>query len=106
MQVISMDFIQGLPMTHYGHNAIIVVIDKLTKVAHFIKINLIDDAPIENNFMKEIFRLHGILEKIILDRDVRFTSKFWITLQLDLGTQLNFSSTHHPETNKKTKIDN
>ena len=76
-QVISMDFVQGLPMTRNQHNTILVVVDRLTKVAHFIPRNLSDGAPeIAHKFIKEIFRLHGILEKIISDRDARITSKF------------------------------
>lgn len=99
-QVISMDFVQGLPMPPSRHDAIMVVIDKLTKVAHFIPGNLTDDAPtLARCFVKEIFRLHGIPEKIILDRDARFTSRFWTTLQSALGTQLNFSTAYHPEIN-------
>ena len=65
-----------------------VEVDRLTKVAHFIPGNLIDGAPeIAHKFMKEIFRLHGILEKIISDRDARITSRFWQTLLATLGTK-------------------
>ena len=76
-QVISMDFVQGLPMTQKRHNTILVVVDRLTKVAHFIPGNLSDGAlEIAHKFIKEISRLHGVLEKIISDRDARITSKF------------------------------
>ena len=58
-----MDFVQGLPMTRNRHNIILVVVDRLTKVAHFIRGNLSDGAPeIAHKFIKEIFRLHKILE--------------------------------------------
>lgn len=76
-QIITMDFIQGSPMTRNRHNTILVVVDRLTKVAHFISGNLTDGAPeIAHKFIKEIFRLHGIPMKIILDRDARITSRF------------------------------
>ena len=98
-QVISMDFVQGLPMTRNRHNTILVVVDRLTKVAHFILGNLSDGAPeIAHKFIKEIFRLHGVPEKIISDRDTRITSRFWQTLFSVLGTKLNISSDYHPQT--------
>ena len=65
-------------MTQNRHNTILIVVDRLTKVAHFILGNLTDGAlEIAHKFIKEIFRLHGIQEKMILDRDVRITSRFW-----------------------------
>lgn len=77
MAVISMDFVQGLPMTWNRHKTILVVVVRLTKVAHFIPRNLSNGAPeISHKFIKEIFRLHKILEKIISDRDARITSRF------------------------------
>ena len=80
------------------------MVDKLTKVAHFIPGNLSDGAPeIAHKFIKKKFRLHGILEKIISDRDARITSKFWQTLFTALGTKLNISSAYHPETDRQTE---
>lgn len=103
-QIISMDFVQGLPMSRNKHNAILVVVDRLTKVAHFIPGNLSDRAPtIAYKFLHEIFRLRGVPEKIISDRDARMTSRFWQTLFSALGTQLNISSTYHPETDGQTE---
>ena len=103
-QVISMDFVQGLPMTQNRHNNILVVVDRLTKVAHFILGNLSNGAPeIAHKFIKEIFRLHGIPEKIISNRDARITSRFWQTLFTALGTKLNISSAYHPETDGQTE---
>ena len=99
-----MDFVQGLPMTRNRHNTILVVVDRLTKVAHFIPGNLLDGAPeIAKKFIKEIFRLHGIPEKIMSDRDARITSTFWRTLFTTLGTKLNISSAYHPETDGQTE---
>ena len=103
-KIISMDFVQGLPMTWNRHNTILVVIDRFTKVAHFILGNLFDGAPeIAHKFIKEIFRLHGIPEKIISDRDARITSRFWQILFTALGTKLNYISTYHPKTNGQTE---
>ena len=103
-QVISMDFVQGLPMTRNRHNTILVVVDRLTKVAHFIPRNLSNGAPeIAHKFIKEIFKLYGIPEKIISDRDARITSRFWQTLFAALGTKLNINSAYHLETNGQTE---
>ena len=93
-----MDFIVGLPKTKF----ILVVIDKLTKVAHFIYRNIIDDAPIvSSNFGKEIIWWHGFIEEILFDRDLRFTFEFWKSLYKALGTKLNISSSYHTEIDGK-----
>lgn len=69
-QIINMDFVQGLPMTRNRHNAILMMVDRLTKLAYFILGNLADGAHIvAKKLVQEIFQLHGILEKIILDKD-------------------------------------
>ena len=72
-----MDFIVGLPMTNYLHDAIMVTIDRLTKVVHFTLIRSSYTATfVVNVFMRDIMRLHSIPQKIILDRDPIFTSTF------------------------------
>ena len=77
-EVISMDFITGLPMTWRQHDSIMVVVDKLTKEAHFIPVKSTYEAgDIAKIFMKEIFKLHGLPKEIVFDRDVKFTSNFW-----------------------------
>ena len=69
-EVISMDFITGLPMTWRQHDSIMVVVDKLTKAAHFIPVKPMHKTDeIANIFMKEIFKLHGLPKAIISDRD-------------------------------------
>ena len=94
-----MKFVQGLPMTRCKHDVILVIVDKLTKVAHLIPGSLKDRSPeLARKFVQEIFRLHGILETIIFDRNTRMTSRFWTTLNTALGTRLNFSIAYHPET--------
>ena len=72
-----MDFITGLPMTWRQHDSIMVVVDKLTKEAHFIPVKSTHKPDdIAKIFMKEIFKLHGLPKEIVSNRDVKFTSKF------------------------------
>ena len=92
-----MDLITGFPMTWRQHDSIMVVVDKLTKVAHFIPIKSMHKTDaIAKIFMKEIFRLHGFPKAIVSNRDPKFTSNFWKGLFADLGTKMNFSTTYHP----------
>ncbi|GJT58365.1 putative reverse transcriptase domain-containing protein [Tanacetum coccineum] len=96
---ISMDFVTGLPRTQRKHDAIWVVVDRLTKSAHFLPIR--KDYPVSKlaeMFQQEIVRLHGTPSAIVSDRDPRFTSRFWKGLQKAWGTRLKFSTTFHPET--------
>ena len=73
-----MDFITGLLMTWRQHDSIMVMVDKLTKVAHYIPVKSTHKTDdIANIFMKEIFKLHGLPKAIVFDRDVKFTSNFW-----------------------------
>ena len=75
-----------------------VVVDKLTKAAHFIPVKSTQTDDIAKIFMKEIFKLHGFPKAMVSDRDVKFTSNFWKGLFADLGTKLNFSTAYHPQT--------
>eukprot|EP00253_Pinus_taeda_P013617 PITA_13617 len=103
-KIISMDFITGLPKTKKGNDSIMVIVDKLSKAAHFIPVQSTYRAPqIAHVFMQNMFRLHGLPKVIISDRDVKFTSAFWRTLFADLGTQLNFSTAYHPQTDGQTE---
>jgi hypothetical protein len=80
-EVISMDFVVGLPLTSHRHNAILVIVDKLTKSAHFIPVrDTYDVTNVAHVFVSEVIDLHGIPKNIILDRDSRFTSRFWTSL--------------------------
>jgi hypothetical protein len=103
-ETISMDFITGLPTSTKQNDAIMVVVDKLSKSAHFIPIKstckVIDIAHI---FMKEVFRLHSMLKEIVSDRDTKFTLNFWKSLMDGLETKLLFSTTYHPQTDRKTE---
>ena len=91
-------------MTWRQHDFIMVVVDKLTKAAHFIPVkSTYETGDIAKIFMKEIFKLHGLPKAIVSDTDVKFTSNFWKGLFVDLGTNLNFKTTYHPHTDGKTK---
>jgi hypothetical protein len=95
---IGMDFVIGLPRTQKGNDSIWVIIDHLTKVAHFILVKTtFGGATLAQIYLKEIVRLHGILRKIVSDRGTQFTSKFWMSLQQALGTKLDFSTAYHPQ---------
>ncbi|KAL4017062.1 hypothetical protein IC575_024736 [Cucumis melo] len=101
---VSMDFITGLPKTLKGYTVIWVVVDRLTKSAHFVPGKSTYTASKWGQlYMTEIVRLHGVPVSIISDRDARFTSKFWKGLQLALGTRLDFSTAFHPQTDGQTE---
>ena len=87
-------------MTWTQHDSIMVVVEKLTKVAPFILVKSTHNTDdIAKIFMKYIFKLHGFPKAIISDRDVKFTSNFWKGLFANLGIKLNFSTAYHPQTN-------
>ncbi|TYK07688.1 ty3-gypsy retrotransposon protein [Cucumis melo var. makuwa] len=101
---VSMNFITGLSKTLKGYTVIWVVVDRLTKSAHFVPGKSTYTASKWGQlYMTEIVRLHGVPVSIILDRDTRFTSKFWKGLQLALGTRLDFSTAFHPQTDGQTE---
>jgi hypothetical protein len=96
---IGMDFIVGLPHTRGGYDSIWVMVDRLTKVAHFIPVKTTySGAQLAELYMSRIVCLHGVPKKIISDRGTQFTSRFWKRLHESMDTKLNFSSAYHPQT--------
>ena len=99
-----MDFVSRLPKSLGGNDALWVIIDKLTKSAHFLPIRTTFTLDkLASLYVKEIVRLHGVPMSIVLDRDMHFTSKFWRNLQNALGTQLNFSTLFYPQTDGQSE---
>jgi hypothetical protein len=106
-ETISLDFITGFPKTQKQNDSIMVVIDKLSKSAHFIPINFtFKDINIAEIFIKEIFRLHGIPKMVVSDRDIKLTSSFWKELFARLNIKFNFSTSYHPQTDGQTERTN
>ena len=92
-----MDFVLDLPKSRKGRDSIFVVVDRFSKMAHFISYHKIDDAThITDLFFKEIVRFHGVLRSIMFDCDVKFLSYFYKVLWGKLGTKLLFLTTCHP----------
>jgi transposase InsO family protein len=99
-----MEFIVGFPMKVRGHDSIFVVVDILMKSAHFISVHATYQArDIAIAFFNETVRLHGVPTRIISDRGSMFTRWFWTSFQEALGTQMNFSTAYHPETDRQTE---
>jgi len=104
---IGMDFIVGLPRTRDGYDSIWVIVDRLTKVAHFIPVRTTyTGSKLAELYMARIVCLHGVPKKIVSDRGTQFMSRFWQKLHESLGTRLNFSSAYHPQTDGQTERTN
>ena len=101
---IAMDFVVGLPKTTKGFDSIWVIVDRLTKSAHFlpVKVTYTMDKYAEL-YVQEIVRLHGVPVSIVSDRDSRLTSHFWKSLQAAMGTNLDFSTAFHPQTDRQSE---
>ncbi|GJW48747.1 reverse transcriptase domain-containing protein [Tanacetum coccineum] len=101
---ITMDFITKLPRTKSGHDTIWAVVDRLTKSSYFLATR--EDYSMEklaSLYIDEIVARHGVPVSVTLDRDARFTSRFWQTLQKALGTRLDMSMDYHPQTDGQSE---
>ena len=104
---ISWDFITDLPRTTNGNTCILVVVDRLTKEAHFIPCENEITAPhLASLFLQHIYRIHGLPTDIVSDRGSLFTSKFWKSFVKLLDIQPNFSTAFHPQSDGQTEIVN
>ena len=101
---ITMDFVVGLLKTRSGRDAMWVIVDRLTKFAHFLAINMTFSLDkLARLYVNEVVSRHGVPMSIVSDRDPRFTSRFWKQLQRALGTKLNFSTAFHPQTDGQSE---
>jgi Integrase zinc binding domain len=102
-QLITMDFISGLPKSE-NKDVIMVVIDKFIKYAHFIVLSHpITTIEVARVFLENVYQLHGLLVKIITDRDSIFTSLFWKELFKKLEISINLSTAYHPQTDGQSE---
>lgn len=103
-QSIAMDFIDKLPMSH-GKEAIWVIVDRLSKYAHFIPLaHPYTALKLADIFLKEVYRLHGAPANIVSDRDPIFTSMFWTTFLQQLGVSQSLSTAYHPQSDGQSEV--
>jgi hypothetical protein len=101
---IGMDFIVQLPCTTAGHDSILVVVDRLSKLVHLIPTTTdVTALDVANLFIKEVVRHHGMPSSIVSDRDSKFTSNFWKHVMETTGTKLRMSTAFHPQTDGQTE---
>ena len=102
-----MDFMLGLPHTFREHDSILVVVDRFSKIAHFLPCSKTFDASkIAKLYFDEVVKLYGLPKTIVSDKDVCFMSYSWKTLWHLVGTKLKFSTAFHPQTNGQTEVVN
>ncbi|CAN6567554.1 unnamed protein product [Malus baccata var. baccata] len=95
----TMNFVYKLPRTQNGFDCVWVIVDRLTKSAHFIPVReKYSLNKLAKLFITKIVKYHGVPVNIISDRDPRFTSKFWVAFQEALGTRLLYNTAYHPQT--------
>ena len=101
---VTMDFVSGLPKSSEGYDSIWVIVDRMTKSAHFVPVKMTDPVrKLAKLYLREIMQLHGVPVSIVSDRDSRFTSMFWKELQVGFSTRLKFSTASHPQTDGQSE---
>src|SRR3954470_12215424 len=99
-----MDFVSGLPRSRKGHDAIWVIVDRLTKSTNFLPMKMTNSIKtLSQLYIDEIVRMHGVPLSIVSDRDPRLTSRFWQGLQSGLRTQLHMSTAYRPQTDGQSE---
>lgn len=102
--MVTMDFVTGLPRTTRNKDAIWVIVDRLTKTAHFLPIRTTDKTEdLAREYLNVIVKLHGVPVSIVSDRDPKFTSTFWQAFQRALGTKVRLSTAYHPQTDGQSE---
>ncbi|KAL3360779.1 hypothetical protein AABB24_013964 [Solanum stoloniferum] len=97
--MINMDFITGFPRSRRQHDSIWVIVDRMTKSAHFLPVKITHSAEdYAKLYIQEVVRLHGVPVSIISDRGAQFTAQFWKSFQKGLGSKVNLSTAYHPQT--------
>jgi len=99
-----MDFVVGMPRTQRHHDAIWVIVDRLSKSAHFLAIKTTFNVEqLADLYIREIVRLHGIPLSIISEQDTKFASRFWQGFQTPMGTEVHFRTAFHPQTDGQSE---
>jgi transposase InsO family protein len=101
---ISMDFVVGLPRTPKGNDSVWVIVDRLTKVAHFVPVKTqYATEKLADLYVEHMLRLHGAPRSIVSDRGTQFVAKFWQSFHQLLGTTLSYNIAFHPQTDGQTE---
>ena len=103
-QSIGMDYLGSIPVSKSGNDMVLIAVDRLTKMAHFIPtITKVTAKETAELFLRYVFQYHGLPDNIISDRDPKFTSHFWKNLQKILGIKLLMSTAEHPQTDGQSE---
>ncbi|GKD93420.1 RNA-directed DNA polymerase [Tanacetum coccineum] len=102
---VSLDFVLGFPRTQLAKDSVMVVVDLFSEMAYFVPCSKTFDASqVARLYFAKIVKLHGVPKTLTSDQDVKFVSHFWRTLWIRLGSKLQFSSSHHPQTDRRTEV--